>query len=47
MEFAELIWNKEKECWICTGCGAEYHYPQNSKPKINYCMRCKKEWEEN
>ena len=44
MEYADLIWNEEKECWICSGCGAEYRYPKNLKPKPSYCMKCKVEW---
>lgn len=44
MEFAKLIWDKGKECWVCTNCQAEYHYPENSKPKPSYCMKCKVEW---
>lgn len=44
MEFAKLIWGKEKECWVCTNCQAEYRYPENLKPKPSYCMKCKVEW---
>lgn len=44
MEYTDLIWNEEKKRWICNGCDAEYYYPQNSKPRPSYCMKCKIEW---
>lgn len=33
MKYADLIWNEERECWICSGCGAEYPYPKKFKTK--------------
>ena len=43
-ENSNLKFDSEKGAWICQFCGAEYHRPENQKPKINYCMKCKCEW---
>lgn len=44
MKNAKLVWDSKKEVWICTNCNAKYAYPENSKPKVKYCMKCKEEW---
>ena len=46
MKNSKLIWDEEKEYWYCSNCGAIYHQPQNWKPNIAYCMKCKIIWEE-
>ena len=45
MKLVGLIYDKEKEYWYCSECGAIYRQPVNWKPKADYCMRCKTEWD--
>lgn len=44
MENLNLIWDSENENWICPYCGAIYDRPENQKPTIGWCMKCKSEW---
>lgn len=44
MENLNLIWDLENEIWICPYCGAIYDRPENQKPIIRWCMKCKSEW---
>lgn len=44
-----LIWKIDKQnhnggYWVCSCCGAKYGFPQNWKPKADYCMKCHVEW---
>lgn len=47
-ETTELVWKNgnenEEGYWICKGCGAIYHQPQNWRPYASWCMKCHKEW---
>lgn len=49
IQMENLIWKIDKQnhnggYWVCSCCDVKYGFPQNWKPKADYCMRCKAEW---
>lgn len=46
MENCALKYDWINECWICTGCGAQYKtsYFNKPLPSTGICMKCRRAW---